>query len=145
MSDIRPDRDDDPIRYPQNRVVGIVDTVEQLASGMGALTGGGFLESEVEVMCGQAAAEKLRASTGRTGLANLAMRLVAAIGLPDDETAMKDRYAEALDEGRFLVSVMAPTEERKSLAASMLQGHGGHFINFMGSSTIERMVRPIVI
>lgn len=131
------------VRYPKNNVVAVIDTLEELEELVNTLTGGGFLESEIKVVHGQAAADKLRSSTGRSGLAHLAMRLVASIGLPNDETATKDRYAKALTDGRILVLVEAPTDERKELAAKLLREHGGKFVNFLGRYTIEPMIPPL--
>jgi hypothetical protein len=133
-------RSDEPVRYPQNRVLGVIDTVSQVRGAVEALTEGGFLASEVEVLHGETASTKLAEGTGRTGLRGLAMRLIAGIGMPNDETAMKDHYADALAKGQFLVMVLAPTEERKQLATQLLREHDGHFINFLGRFTIEAMV-----
>jgi hypothetical protein len=129
----------DSVRYPMNRVVGVIDSVSRVHAAVDALTSGGFLESEIEVFHGQAAAEALRSSTGRTGFANLVMRLIAAIGLPNDETALKNRYADAIRDGRFVVTVEALTEERKALAARLLQDQGGEGVNFFNRFTIESL------
>jgi hypothetical protein len=131
------------VRYPENNVVAVIDTLEELVELTESLTGGGFLKSEIQVLHGQAAAEKMRASTGRSGLTGLAMRLVASIGMPDDETAVKNRYAHALADGRILVMVEALTDERKELAAKLLREHGGKFVNFLGRYTIEPMIPPL--
>jgi hypothetical protein len=133
--------EENPVRYPEKNVVAVIDSLEELQELIETLTGGGFLKSEIEVVHGQAAAEKLKESTGRSGLAGLAMRLVASIGMPNDETAMKNRYAQALADGRILVLVEAPTDERKELAAKLLREHGGKFVHFLGRYTIEPM-RP---
>lgn len=125
------------VRYPKNNVVAVIDSLDELVELVESLTSSGFLKSEIQAVHGQAAAEKLRASTGRTGLAGLAMRLIASIGMPNDETAMKDRYAQALANGRIVVLVEAPTDERKELAAKLLREHGGKFVNFLGRYTIE--------
>jgi hypothetical protein len=135
--------DSKTVRYPENNVVAVIDTLDELTELVETLTGGGFLKSEIQELHGQAAAEKLQASTGRTGLAGLAMRLIASIGLPNDETAMKNRYAQALADGRILVLVEASTDERKELAAKLLREHGGKFVNFLGRYTIEPMHPPL--
>jgi hypothetical protein len=137
----RPDRSDVPIQYSEGRIIGIIDTVDQLRPAIEALTNNGFLRSEIEVLYGEAAADRLDATTGRTGLADLAMRLVAALGMPDDETIMKEHYEQALRQGHFLVLVLTPTEERKALATRVLAQYGGRFVNFLGRFTIERLVR----
>lgn len=132
---------DEPLRYPENTVVGVIETVAKLEEAIVALESGGFLASEIEVMHGPAAAKRLSESTGRKGFAGLAMRLIASIGLPNDETEMKNRYAEALEKGWFLIAVQAPTEERKQRSTQILQEHGGQFVNFLGRFTIQLMRR----
>lgn len=61
--------------------------------------------------------------------------------MPDDKTMLKDRYEQALHDGRFVVLVQAQTEERKRLAARLLEKDGGHFVNFLGRFTIEALVQ----
>ena len=139
--DTRPDENDAPMQYPEGSVVGVVDTVDQLERAIEALTNSGFLRSEIVVAYGEAAADRLNASTGRSGLGDLAMRLVAALGMPDDETMVKDGYEQALRDGYFVVLVLAPTDDRKKLAARILEEYGGHFVNFLGRLTIEALVR----
>jgi hypothetical protein len=133
------DRSAQPVQYPENHVLGVVDTPEQLRSAAKALTGGGFLTSELGVSCGTAAADALDATTGRTGLAGLAIRIAEKLGIENDEMAVKERYEQALRDGRFVVAISAPTEERKALAAKILQENGGHFVNFLGRYTMVRM------
>jgi hypothetical protein len=131
----------DEIRYPTDHIVGIVDTPEQLEEAIRALTGGGFLESEIRVAHGPAAAARLEASTGRTGLVDRLLRVAERIGMPNDEMAIKDRYEQALRDGQFVVLVLAPTDERKARAGEVLSSKGGHFIKYFGRLTIEPIAR----
>ena len=128
---------DEEVRYPENRVVGVVNTVTQVERADKALLGGGFLESEIEIIYGQPAAEKLRSNSGRAGLTNIAMRLVERLGMPDEETQIKSRYADSLESGDFVVAVRVATDERKDIAARILEDNGGHSINFFGRYIIE--------
>jgi hypothetical protein len=121
--------------------VATVGTPEQLASIVGALTGNGFLESEVGVGCGSEAAERLKAATGRSGLPGLAIRLAERLGVSDDEMMVKRRYEQALRDGQYVVSVHTPADERKQLAARILEEHGASFVNFLGRYAIETMDR----
>ena len=127
------------IRYPENSLVGILDTSEQVTAVITDLKAAGFAETEIEIVCGRDAGEKLRATTGRGGLLNVAMRIVSSLGMPNDETQMKDRYADALVAGRFLVMVKAPTDEQKADATRILQAHGASFVHFLGEFVIESM------
>ena len=57
----------EPVVYPTNHVLGIVDTREQANALVAALEGSGFLGSEVEARSGVQDADDLRASPGRSG------------------------------------------------------------------------------
>lgn len=131
----------DSVRYPTDHVVGILDSADQVRSAYSALTSSGFIESEVTVSSGQAAADALNASTGRTGLAHLAIKIAEHLGVGDDEMAVKQRYEDALRDGRFVIAVLAPTDERRELAASILRDHGGRSVNFLGKFAIEPLSR----
>ena len=150
MSDARTDRDDmqgstDQVpastRYPTNHVLAVVDGVEPVEDAAKALKEGGFLDSEIEIIHGPTAADMLHENTGRTGLAHIAIRLAERIGVADEEMELKDRYEQALREGRFAISVLAPTEDRKNTAAQILRDHGAHFVNFLGRFSIEALHR----
>lgn len=127
----------DPVRYPTDHVVAILDAPEQISAAVSALTGGGFLESEIEVISGKAAAKKLEENTGRTGLSHLAIRIAERLGVANYEMQVKDRYEEALRAGKFVLTVLAKTEERKDQAARILVELKAQFINIMGRFTIE--------
>lgn len=129
-------RDEPQVQYPENRMLAIIDTREQLREAVQALTSGGFLASEIEILHGALAAERLQEETGRTGLANLAMRFAEAIRMPNEEATLKNHYAHALADGRFLVSVFAPDEERQRIAAQLLRANGGKDVRFFSRYTI---------
>ncbi len=130
-------RDEQAVQYPENRMLAILDDRDSLREAIDALTSGGFLTSEIEILHGAAAAKKLQEETGRTGIAHLAMRFVEAIGLPNDELALRSHYADALADGRFLVSVSAPSETRQRVAAQLLREHGGEDVRFFSRYTIK--------
>lgn len=129
------------VRYPENHVLAIVDTESQLESAVHALESSGFLDAEVSVACGRSAADLLNANTGRRGLTNLVIRVASRLGLQNEESETKDQYEAALRDGQFVVAVLAPTDERKALAAELLGSHGARFINFLGRFSIERLGR----
>jgi hypothetical protein len=129
----------DEFPYPEGRVVAILDTVEHLWDAVEGLVTAGFLESEINVAHGTSAADTIGASTGRRGLAHVVMKLVAKIGLPNDEMALRQRYEEALRLGQFVLAVDAPTQQRKVLASQIIHNEGGRFIHYFGESTFEVM------
>ena len=143
MSERHPDLDAskqaERVSYPTNHVVAVVDHPEQVASTVSDLTSAGFLESEVEVSCGKDAADRLASSTGRTGLAHLAIRVAERLHLTDEEMEAKKEYERALRDGSYVLSVMAQTDERKKRAADLLGGHGATSVKFLGRFTIETL------
>ena len=132
----------EPVRYPTHNVVGVLDTVEQLTAALNELTSGGFLESEINVAQGAAAAERVDASTGRGGITGLAIRVAETLGLQNEESEFKDHYEEAMRSGRFVIRVTAPSEERKERATEILTRHGAHSVAYFGKYTIRRLVPP---
>lgn len=128
-------------RYPTDHVVAVLDTADRARAAWTALTHSGFLESEVLVSYGKAAAEILDATTGRAGLAGLAIQIAEQFGVQDDEMELKRRYEQALREGGFVLAVLAPTEERKKLAARLLREDGAVEVNFLGRFAIEPLRR----
>jgi hypothetical protein len=150
MNNPRSDRDaslragsepDQVIRYPEGNVLAIVDTRDQLESLVQSLLSSGFLDNEVSVATGRAAAEALNANTGRSGLTHLVILAANRLGLQNEESETKGRYEEALHSEQFVVAVLAPTDARKELAAQLLASHGGRYINYLGRFSIERLGR----
>ena len=133
---------DEPIRYPVDHVIGVLDTREQAQTTVQSLTSHGFLESEVHVVTGPTAADALHATTGRSGLTDLAVRIATRLGVQDDEMEFKSHYEEAMREGRYVVLVAAASDERKDRATALLRDHGAHSVSFHGRFTIEGIVPP---
>ena len=100
------------------------------------------MESEIQYGTGATAADELDASTGRTGLTALLIRLAEHIGVTDEEMEMKNRYEQAMRDNKFVVSVAAPTDERKQRATEMLRAHGAHAMAYYGKRTIEFISSP---
>lgn len=136
------ERGHEPIRYPTNHVLAVLDSRGVTTATVAALEAGGFLDSEIQVGTGRAAADELDATTGRRGLANMLIRLAEKIGATDEEMETKNRYEQAMRDNRFVVAVAAPTTERKEQATRILREHGAHTIAFFGKHTIEHIVPP---
>ena len=128
--------------YPTHHVVGVINTEDELERAVAALTDRGFLDDEINVVAGQAAADALHARTGRTGLANLAIRIAERLGVTDDEMDVKAHYEQALRDGHLLILVDAPTDARKERAAEILREHRAHTVNYMGRLSWEEIVPP---
>jgi hypothetical protein len=129
------------VEYPTDHVLGVLDTEAQVTAAAQALTNGGFLTSEIRVATGRTAADRLGESTGRSGLAGLAIRIAESLGIDNDEMALKSRYEDALRAGHFVVAVATPTQERKDRASELLREHGAHTIASFGRFTITAVAR----
>jgi len=132
----------EPIRYPVDHVVAVVDSGKEFTAAVEQLRSGGFLDSEINVMSGAAAADALDESTGRTGLAGLAIRIADKIGIENIEMERKTKYENAMRDGKFVVGVLAPSEERKKLATQILRDNGAHTANYFNKYTIEGLIPP---
>jgi hypothetical protein len=133
--------DVEPVPYPTNQVLGILDTADQTTCAVDALINGGYLESEVRLGRGPEMLERSEAGTGRRGVQDWFIRFFEPLGLKNAETELKEQYEQALREGRTVVAVLAPTDERKDLAVQILRGCGAHFINYYGQFNVERISR----
>ena len=132
----------EPVRYPANAIVAILDKPEQAERAVAALTSHGFLASEIGVSHGPDEAARVAATTGRTGLAGLAMSIADWFGAENDEMRLKSRYEDALRDGGFVVRVVAPTDARRERATQILGEHGAHTVAFHGRYTIEGLIPP---
>ena len=129
----------EPIRYPNDNVVVVIDTAKQVEAAVNELTAGGFLESDIGIGSGSEVADAVSKTTGRSGFAAMAMRFSEALGLPNDESAAKARYERAMRDGQFVVTVLAPTPERKQRALDILSSHGAHDAIYFGRFMFEKL------
>ena len=129
----------EPIRYPRQNVVAVMDTAQQTEDAVNELTAGGFLESEIGIGSGADLADRVGDTTGRSGFTAMAMRFSEALGVPNDESEIKAQYEQAMRDGRFVVAVLAPTAERKQRAIDILSSHGAHDAAYFGRFVIEKL------
>ena len=119
----------------------MLDTSEQVECALDALVNRAFLESEIEINRGVEFADRLGASTGREGLSDWFIRLFQTVGLKNPETEIKEEYEQAVRDGHAVIAILTPTEERKDLAAQLLQGCGARHLNYFGRFEVERIGR----
>ena len=130
------------LSYPTQHVVAVLDTADQVADAVKELVASGFLMSDVQVGCGTATADALAATTGRKGLAGLAVRIAEAIGYENFEMRVKAVVEQALRDGRYVALVAAPERGRKDLAVGILTSHGAHSVSYHDRLTVEAIVPP---
>jgi hypothetical protein len=127
----------DPTRYPTKHVVAILDDAKDTEEAVEELTSRGFLEKEIKIGSGTDLADRMSETTGRSGLAGMAMRINEALGLVNNEAEAKQRYEQAMRDGHYVVAVLAPTDERKEQALNILSSHSAHDIGYFGRLSIE--------
>jgi hypothetical protein len=125
--------------YPLNHVISIMPAEVQAISAFDSLIANGFLESEVALGSGPELADRIRATSGRSGLVGRILQVLDRMGAAGDEIDDRHEYEQALREGAVTLLVLAPTAERKQRAAEILRLHGGHFIHFFGRLEIEQL------
>jgi hypothetical protein len=86
---------EEPVTYPEQQVLAVFDDEEALAAAIEELTRVGVPDSDLDVACGTERADALRASTGRSGLANLAIRIADQLGIKNTEMEAKARDEQA--------------------------------------------------
>ena len=129
-------------QYPVNHVLGVLESPADAEAAAAALAGGGYLPSEIHVACGSDAAAALRATTGRKGILDAAIRIAQRLGIANHEMEMKETYEKALAAGHFVLIVDAPTDLRKHEATRILREHNAHSVTFLGRYSIEKLVPP---
>ena len=127
------------VAYPLNHVISIMPTENDAIAAFDTLIENEFLESEVTLTCGPEIADRIRATSGRSGLVGRVLQVLDQFEAAGHEVDARHEYEQALRDGHVNVLVLAPTEERKQRAAGILRQHGGHFINFFGRLKIEQL------
>jgi hypothetical protein len=80
----------------------------------------GFLESEVTLTSGQEIADRIGASSGRSGLVGRVLQVVDHFGGGGEEMEARHQYEQALREGQVNVLVLAPTSSAVWRSSSSL-------------------------
>jgi len=137
MEFISLNENDNFLTYPANRVIGIVNTSEDLYAAVTELNNNGFEKEQVQVLCGETGAERLD-TTGEHGFLAKFYRFVEKFGV---ESKHLSEYKSELLDGRFLVAINVRDKDERARVGDILKAHGGHRINFYGKLAIERLSR----
>jgi hypothetical protein len=127
------------IDYPTNRLLAVIDDPTAAASAMAELKASGIATKDLEVLRGEAGADRMDGTGSVTGLIG---RLRRAL-----EFALMDQlvdfawYEWALRDGRAVVMVRVRGDAPKAAAQSILARHEAHFVNYYGRFATEEVVR----
>ncbi len=123
------------LTYPDNSLIGIIDTYADARAALKALGTAGFPEDEIGILCGKEGAKIIDADGSQEGVLGKIARVIREFG--DVDNPHKEAHEKALREGHFLVAVRAEEEEKRKQALEILKSHGAHFINFYSPWVIE--------
>lgn len=121
--------------YPTHRVSGAVPAGE-VAAVREALTAAGFAADHIEVLAGEADAQRFHDVADMPGVWGAVRRFALSLG--GDLDLAREAEAE-LRSGDALVEVTVHDEAEKRRVRDVLLEHGGHFITYFGNWTIETL------
>ena len=113
------------ITYPLNKVVGIIRDA-------------GFHANKIEVLCGEEAAMRIDAAGVKHGVFARIVRSTQYV-LGDYEIEDATRHENELKAGHFGIGVSTHRKAEREKVRQILKVHRGHFINFYGRWTMERL------
>jgi hypothetical protein len=112
-----------------DRVLAVLDDPAQVTEAIKDLTREGFDPEEIVVLSGREGAARLEAPDHQRGLRGRLSRFAEFV--LSDEPEERDRYAQELAAGRFLLAVPA-NESLKVQVAETLARHGAHDMEHFG-------------
>jgi hypothetical protein len=126
------------ISYPLNKVVGIIDRVRDLKAALNDLRVAGFPANKIEVLSGEEGAGRIDAAgVKHGGLARVLRSTQKMLG--DYEIEHATRHESEIRAGHLGIGVSAPRKAEREKVRQILKAHRGHFINFYGRWTMERL------
>ena len=125
------------LRYPTNKVVGMVSTQKELHAAILELNKAGFGEDAIGVLCGEEGANRLDLTGQDHGpLARLYRFAEKALELEYKEFR---EYWEDLRTGHFLIGVKAGDKQKRAQVLQILKSNGGHRINYFSRAYVEAL------
>ena len=122
------------LERPVNRMIGAI-SLEQAGGMVRALAEAGY--APIEILAGEGAKKRLRATEGGEGLSGLLRRLSRSTGFEHDFLLASQKEIE---DGHALVSVeIDGTDEEKRRVHAIMAEHGGHNIAYVGRWALERL------
>ena len=126
----------DFIPYPTNKVVGIIDDVDNAKAAVRDLRKAGFSATQIRVLTGKEGARRINARGDKHGVLPRMLRSIQKV-LGDYEIPHATRHEREMLAGHFGIGVTARDKDDRKKALQILKSHRGHFINFYGPLTME--------
>jgi uncharacterized protein (TIGR02246 family) len=120
------------IPYPTNRVVGTIADAKGANEAVTALRKAGFNQDSVDVLSGEEDLIRLDPTGTEHGILERLQRAVIRMGGSAEEYRHLMRHVEDLRAGRWVIMVLAPKRETRTIAGDILSAHGAEFVGFYG-------------
>jgi uncharacterized protein (TIGR02246 family) len=120
------------IPYPTNRVVGTISGQDNADAALSALVEAGFDRDAIELLHGDSDLARLDPAGSEHGVLERLQRALIRTGGPVEEHKHLMRHVDDIRMGRFVLMVLAPQREARTIAADILGEHGAEFVGFYG-------------
>jgi hypothetical protein len=122
----------DFIAYPTNRVVGTIGDAKSAGAAIEALLQAGVDRGDIDVLHGDGDLHRLDPTGAEHGFLAQFQRTLIRLAGPVEESSHLRRHVEDVRAGRFVIMVVAKSQERRDVVAGILNAHGAEFIGFYG-------------
>jgi hypothetical protein len=122
----------DFIAYPTNRVVGTIADAKSARAAIEALLEAGVERGDIDVLHGEGDLHRLDPSGAEHGFLAQFQRTLIRLAGPIEESARLRRHVEDVRAGRFVIMVLAKSQDRRDVVAGTLNAHGAEFLGFYG-------------
>lgn len=120
------------IPYPTNRVVGTISDEGHANAALDALVKAGFDRHAIDLLHGDSDLTRLDPAGSEHGVLQRLQRALIRTGGAVEEHKYLMRHVDDIRSGRFVLMILAPQREARTIAADILGAHGAEFIGFYG-------------
>jgi hypothetical protein len=127
------------IDYPTNRLLAVIDDPAEAGAAMAELKASGIATRDLEILRGEAGADRMDGTGDVSGLIGRLRRALAFTMM--DQLVDFAWYEWALRDGRAVVMVRVRGDAPKAAAEALLKRHQAHFVNYYGRFATEEVIR----
>jgi uncharacterized protein (TIGR02246 family) len=120
------------IPYPTNRVVGTIADAEHAEAAVEALVEGGFDRQSIDVLHGEEDLSRLDPKGAEHGVIEWLQRKLIRTAGPVEEYKHLMHHVEDVRAGRWVIMVLAPEREARTVVGDILSAHSAEFVGFYG-------------
>ena len=120
------------ISYPTNRVVGTIADAKHAEAAVEALVEAGFDRQSIDVLHGEEDLSRLDPKGAEHGVLEWLQRKLIRTAGPVEEYKHLMHHVEDVRAGRWVIMVLAPQREARTVVGDILSAHGAEFVGFYG-------------